>query len=234
MRKIQFLFFSTFLFLPVLDFAQVVRADLPYLSAYREEISYFQELITGGQYAEPSLFIKGDPYHISRQFERGTLRINGITYPDVPLLYDSYQDQLLTFHPIFNQKILIKPEKIDGFVLGNGDHFRFFTGNESYPHHGNGIYQVLEEKKTIALSKPYKTTKALREISRFQEEYLEKVDYFLYQEGGFHPIKKASDAYVVLGLDQKIGKKEVKSKGLSFKKSPPAFLKFIVSYSSTK
>lgn len=234
MRKIQFLFFCTFLFLPVLDFAQVVRADLPYLSAYREEIPYFQELITGGQYAEPSLFIKGDPYHISRQFERGTLRINGITYPDVPLLYDNYQDQLLTFHPIFNQKILIKPEKIDGFVLGNGDLFRFVEGNDGYLHHGNGIYQVLEENKAIALAKHFKSTKSLREMSRFSEVYLEKVDYFLFQDGIFYPIQKASDAYLALGLDQKKVKKEVKSKGLQFKKVPTAFLKFIVTYASTE
>ena len=87
----------------------------------------------------PSSLIKGDPYFLTRQFEVGSLRINGITYPEVPLIYDIYRDQLVTFHPIFNQKILIKPEKIDGFTLSKGQLFRYFSGNESFIHHGNGI-----------------------------------------------------------------------------------------------
>ena len=88
--------------------AQVVGEDLPFLSVYQKELPYFQELITGGQYEAPSPRIKGVPYFISKQFEEGTLRINGITYPQVPLIYDTYRDQLVTFHPIFNQKILIE------------------------------------------------------------------------------------------------------------------------------
>ena len=159
--------------------AQVAGKDLPFLSAYQEEIPYFQELITGGQYAAPSSLIKGDPYFVTRQFEAGTLRINGISYPQVPLIYDIFRDQLVTFHPIFNQKILIKPEKIDGFEWSDGKLFRFFPGNESFLHHGNGIYQVLGQGKAIALAKRYKTTRSLRDISRYNAEYVEKKDYFL-------------------------------------------------------
>lgn len=231
MRKILFFLGLHLLFMSNVIFAQVAGENLPYIPAYKEQIAYFQELITGGQYEEPSPFIKGDPFHYSRQFERGSLRINGITYPDVPLMYDSYRDQLVTFHPIFNQKILIKPEKIDGFTLANRQQFRHFPGNESYLRHGNGIYQVLGEGKAIALAKRYKTTKALRELSRFNEEYLEKVEFFIVKEGVFFPVKNASNAYLALGLDPKILKKVAKSKGLSFKQNPDGFLNFLVSYS---
>ena len=231
MRKILFFLGLHLLFMSNVIFAQVAGENLPYIPAYKEQIAYFQELITGGQYEEPSPFIKGDPFHYSRQFERGSLRINGITYPDVPLMYDSYRDQLVTFHPIFNQKILIKPEKIDGFTLANRQQFRYFPGNESYLRHGNGIYQVLGEGKAIALAKRYKTTKALRELSRFNEEYLEKVEFFICKEGVFYSVKNASNAYLSLGLDPKTLKKVVKSKGLSFKQNPDGFLNFLVSYS---
>jgi hypothetical protein len=231
MRKILFFLGLHLFFMSNVIFAQIAGENLPYISAYKEQIAYFQELITGGQYDEPSPFIKGDPFHFSRQFERGSLRINGITYPDVPLLYDTYRDQLVTFHPIFNQKILIKPEKIDGFTLSNGHKFRHFAGNESYLRHGNGIYQVIVEGKAIALAKRYKTTKALRELSRFNEEYLEKVEFFIRKEGVFFPIKNASSAYLALDLDPKTLKKVIKSKGLSFKQNPEDFLNVLVSYS---
>ncbi len=226
----------TILFLVALVFfkqvasAQVAGRDLPFLSSYQEEIPYFQELITGGQYAAPSSLIKGDPYFVTRQFEAGTLRINGISYPQVPLLYDIYRDQLVTFHPIFNQKILIKPEKIDGFEWGDGKLFRFFPGNESFLHHGNGIYQVLGQGKAIALVKRYKTTRSLREIARYNLEYVEKKDYFLWKDGAFFPIKKSSQAILALQLNVKALKKELKGKGLKFNKDPEAYLNYLVAY----
>jgi len=228
MRCILLLSVFAFLFAQQEVNAQVVGEDLPFLSAYRQELPYFQELITGGQYASPSPRIKGDPYFTSRQFEEGVLRINGITYPKVPLIYDTYHDQLITFHPIFNQKILIKPEKIDGFTLSEGQLFRFFAGNESFLHHGNGIYQILGQGNAIALAKRYKITKESRDQARFDSEYVEKTAYFVWQEGRFSSIKNAAQAIASLGLDAKVLKKELKEKGLQFKKSPEAFLQFLV------
>lgn len=232
MRKILFFLSSAFFFMSNGLSAQVAGENLPYIPEYREQIPYFQELITGGQYAEPSSLIKGDPYYASRQFERGTLKINGITYPEVPLIYDCYRDQLVTFHPIFNQKILIKPEKIDGFSLSNGQMFRHFSGNESYYRHGNGIYQVVGEGKAFALAKRYKTTKALRELSRFDEEYLEKGEFFILKDNVFTSVKRPSDAYMALGLEPKVFKKELKAKGIQFKQNPEGFLSYLVSHPS--
>ena len=228
MRCILLLSVFAFLFVQQEVNAQVVGEDLPFLSAYQQELPYFQELITGGQYAAPSPRIMGDPYFTSRQFEEGVLRINGITYPQVPLIYDTYHDQLITFHPIFNQKILIKPEKIDGFTLSEGQLFRFFAGNESFLHHGNGIYQVLGQGNAIALAKRYKITKESRDQARFDSEYVEKTAYFVWQEGRFFSIKNAAQAIASLGLDAKVLKKELKEKGLQFKKSPEAYLQFLV------
>jgi hypothetical protein len=222
-----------FLFAQQVVNAQVVGEDLPFLSTYQQELPYFQELITGGQYASPSPRIKGDPYFTSRQFEEGVLQINGITYPQVPLIYDTYHDQLITFHPIFNQKILIKPEKIDGFTLSEGQLFRFFAGNESFLHHGNGIYQILGQGNALALAKRYKITKESRDQARFDSEYVVKTAYFVWQEGRFSSIKNAAQAIASLGLDAKVLKKELKDKGLQFKKSPEAFLQFLVTKSKS-
>jgi hypothetical protein len=231
MQKLLLFLFTTGIFVNN-GMAQVAGENLAYLSEYQEALPYFQELITGGQYAEASRLIKGDPFFASRQFEKGTLSINGIVYPEVPLLYDSYRDQVVTFHPIFNQKILIKPDKIDGFVLSNGARFRFFPNNASYLRDENGIYQILGEGTFTALAKRYKTTKATREMSQFDEEYLEKSDYFLWNAGTFYPVSNAKQAMEILGLDPKELKKQVRSRGLNFKQSPEAFLQFLVADSS--
>lgn len=216
------------------SFAQVAGENLAYLSEYKEQLPYFQELITGGQYAEASKLIQGDPYFASRQFEKGTLSINGISYPEVPLLYDSYLDQLVTFHPVFNQKILIKPEKIDGFALSNGARFRFLMGNSSYLRNSNGIYQILGEGDFTALAKRYKTTKQTREMSQFDEVFVEKSDYFLLNEGDFYPVSKGNQAIEILKLNPKETKKQLRSNNLNFRQNPENFLRFLVSQPSEK
>lgn len=213
-------------------YAQVAGDNLAYLSEYKDQLPYFQELITGGQYAEASRLIQGNPYFGSRQFEEGTLTINGIVYPEVPLLYDSFLDQVVTFHPIFNQKILIKPEKIDGFVLSNGSRFRFIPSNDGYLHDQNGIYEILAEGKLTALAKRYKTTKALREMSQYDAVFLEKSDYFLLKDGTFYPVSKGKQAIETLGLDPKAAKKQVRAAGINFKQSPERFLQFLITNTS--
>lgn len=216
------------------SFAQVVGDNLAYLPEYKEQLPYFQELITGGQYAEASRLIQGDPYFASRQFEKGTLSINGISYPEVPLLYDCYRDQLVTFHPVFNQKILVKPEKIDGFALSNGARFRFLRGNSTYLRHHNGIYQIVGEGDFTALAKRYKTTKQTRELSQFDELFVEKSDFFLWKEGDFYQVSKGNQAIELLGLNPKETKKQLRENGLNFKQNPENFLRYLVSKSSEK
>lgn len=231
MQKIIFFLFIASCFVSN-GFAQVAGENLAYLPEYQKQLPYFQELITGGQYAEASRLIQGNPYFGSRQFENGTLSINGIVYPEVPLLYDSYLDQVVTFHPIFNQKILIKPEKIDRFVLSNGSSFRFIPGNSEYLHDQNRIYEILGEGEFTALAKRYKSTKQLREMSQYDAVFTEKSDFFLWKDGEFYPVSKKSQAIEILELNKKETKKQIRTAGLNFKQNPEGFLQFLVTKSS--
>lgn len=204
--------------------AQVVSDSLQYLASYKEEIPYFQELITGGQYEEVAKTIEGHPFYESRQFENGSLQINGITYPQVPLLYDCYRDQVLTFHPIYRQKLLINPEKVDQFELSNGERFRFFEGNRNYAHHLNGLYKVLNTGEVLVLVKEYKSTKDKNDISKYTDVFLDKSDYFLWTAGHFYPIQKARQLGDVPDMNYKVLKKELKKRGLRFKSQPETYL----------
>ena len=229
MRKIIFFFFPLSVFISNVVLSQVAGDNLAFLPQYKDNLPYFQELITGGQYQEPSRLIEGDPYYFSRQFENGSLTINGITYPDVPLLYDVYRDQVVTFHPVFNQKILIKPEKIGGFQLVNNSRFKYFPGNESHPRDGNGIYEVLGEGEYVSLAKRFKTTISQRDLSKYDDRYVEKTEYFLWKSGRFFPVAREPRVLEVVGLEKKDVRKELKARGLNFRRDPEAYLHYIVS-----
>ena len=220
------------MFFVTLTNAQIVGGDLTYLASYKAELPYFQELITGGQYVEARKTIEGNPFYFSRQFGDGSLMINGITYPGVPLMYDIYKDQVITFHPIYNQRILINPDKIDEFYLSNGERFKYFEGNESYSNNSNGLYQVLNEGANLVLVKRFKTTKSNRDISIYTDEFVEKKDFFIQKSGVFTQINKSSQAFEVLGLEKKIAKKYLKERKIRFQDTPEKYLTTLVEFAS--
>lgn len=231
MQRIIFFLFSSMFFVTFTK-AQIVGDEVTYLASYKEELPYFQELITGGQYVEAKKTIEGHPFYFSRQFGNGSLMINGITYPGVPLMYDIYKDEVITFHPIYNQRILINPDKIDEFNLSNGERFKYFEGNESYLNNSNGLYQVLNEGENSVLVKRFKTTKSNRTISIYTDEFVEKKDFFIRKSGLFNQINKSKQAFEVLGLDKKAANKYLKERKIRFQDAPEKYLTTLVDLAS--
>lgn len=231
MQRIIFFLFAPMFFV-ISAKAQIAGGDVTYLASYKEELPYFQELITGGQYVEARKTIEGHPFYFSRQFGDGRLIINGITYPGVPLMYDIYKDQVITFHPIYNQRILTNPDKIDEFSLSNGERFKYLEGNENYSNNLNGLYQVLNEGENLVLVKRFKTTKSNRDISIYTDEFVEKKDFFIWKSGVFTQINKSSQAFEVLGLEKKAANKYLKERKIRFQDTPEKYLITLVELAS--
>lgn len=187
-----------------------------YLSLYKEQLPYFQELITGGQYEEPPRNYEGDPYYLDRTFGDGVLSINKIKYTEVPLIYDESGDVVITFHPIHRQKILINSDKIEEFQLKDGSLFRKFEGNDSYFHHNNGFYKVLEDGEIKVLIKYYKLKDPIKETGKYTHRFVEKIDYFYWNDNEFVLIRKKKQAIKSLGLSKREVKKNFKDKSLYF------------------
>jgi len=187
-----------------------------FLVLYKEQLPYFQELITGGQYEEAPLNYEGHPYYQTRVFEEGYLSINGIKYTGVQLLFDESADMLVTFHPIYKKKILIKPEKVEEFQLNDGSLFRRFQGNESYAQNGNGFYEVLKDGKVKVLLKHFKETEPTKEIGKYTYRFVEDNEYFYWYDDEFVPIRKKKQAIQSLGLFKKDVKSFLKEKDIYF------------------
>ncbi|TXE05723.1 hypothetical protein [Algoriphagus aquimarinus] len=187
-----------------------------YLSLYKEQLPYFQEIITGGQYKEPPLNYEGNPYYLNRKFGMGSLSINKITYTEVPLLYDENADAVITFHPIHRQKILIKPEKIEEVQLEDGSVFRRLEGNDSYGRHKNGFYRVLQDGEIKVLMKYYKYIDPTKEVGKFTHSFVESTDYFYWHAGDFVLVRKKKQAIKSLGLSKREVNKHMRDKSIYF------------------
>lgn len=217
MLKITF-FISALLIFGWSAIAQENIGSDSYVATYHKQLPFFQELISGGLYADSPRNFDGHPFYKSRTFGNGTLRINEVNYEDVPLLYDSQSDWVVTFHPIHNQKILIKSEKVEQFELQDGSRFRNFAGNESYYHHGNGFYQVIADGEIKVLAKHFKDLKPAKELGDFVKEFVDHEDLFYWFDGKFESVGRKSQAISLLGLDKKEAKQALKTNRIDFKR----------------
>lgn len=201
-------------------------------TAYESNIPLNQETISGGYYVDPPQTIQGDPYFFSKNFETGKLTINGITYQNVPLLYNIYTDEIITFHPEHKQRVLIKTEKINGFSYLDDPKSSFIkiAENPDYSHHGNGFYEMITSGKVDLLNKHYKTRKEKREISKYTSEFLEKNDFWLRKGDEMRLVKKKSDVFDFLGLEKRDVRTMAREQNLIFKSNKRAYLMMVVSY----
>jgi len=223
MLKITF-FLSSLLFLGGEASAQVVQEPKSYLALYKDQLPYFQELISGGLYADAPKNFDGYPFFNTRQFESGVLKINQVSYSEVPLLYDIQADWVVTFHPIYNQKILIKSEKVDEFILGDGSVLRNYQGNDSYIHHKNGFYEVALDADIKLLVKHYKVLKPVKELGQYTKEFIEYSDYYFWYSGQFESVGRKSQAIKLLGLTKKEVKRSFRENSLDFKRNMEEYL----------
>jgi hypothetical protein len=199
--------------------AQEVSASDSYLSLYQKQLPFFQELISGGLYADSPRNFDGHPFFETRVFGNGVLRINEVNYKEVPLLYDSQADWVITFHPIHNQKILIKSEKVDEFELQDGSEFRNFKGNETYTHHRNGFYEIISDGEIKVLAKHHKELKPVNELGDYTKVFVAYEDLFYWYNGKFESVSRKSQAINLLGLDKKEAKQALKASRLDFKRN---------------
>ncbi len=208
--------------------AQEIEVPDTFLQLYQNQLPFFQELISGGEYVDFIGAVDGEPFYKSRNFDYGQLRINSIDYEGVPLLYDSYRDYLVTFHPIYKQKILLKAEKVDEFVLFEKDKFKFFPGNESFSRHNNGFYQVLHDGEIKVLVKRYKTLKETKDLRESLDQLIEKEEYFLWFEEQFEKVDKKNSAIKLLGLDRKEVKQQLNWSSYEIRQNPGGYFTSLV------
>ena len=204
------------------------------LAWYQLALPLFQEVVTGGQYSDAPMGYLGSPFYESRQFDFGEIWVNGLHYSKVQLLYDVWQDEVLTFHPIYGQKILIKSEKVEKFAFGYGATFLRFDANPGYGKHHHGFYQVLDDGEPKLLKKHYRTVESVKEPGLITREFRVGQDYFYWFQGEFWKAGNKNEAMSGLRLSKKEVTNHFRGKGLVFKDNPEAYLRELLLLGSDK
>jgi hypothetical protein len=178
--------------------------------------------------------IVGDEFFPSKNWLNGEVFIDDLTFKNVSLRYDIYNDQLITS---MNQDILIQlnKEHIKGFSLTFENKkylFENFGNGNGYPFKGFG--QVLYKGKTYLVMKEIKKIQLLAVENRYDEFY-QLQDLFIFRNGTFYPVSGKKDLLNALSDRQEELQKFIKKEKIRIrKKSPDSFIPVIKFYDDLK
>lgn len=222
-----------FLISPKILIAQEnIKISSEFEQTYHLQIPLIQELAMGGLFSDPPLNIRGHSRYLNSIFETGDVTINGINFKNVPLSYDVYSDELLTFHPIYLKKISLQPGKITSFVLANGDYFIFKPEVKSNLFFKNGFFQVIWDEEIQILAKHIKVIKKESDNINFPLKFVLETRYFLDINGHFQSIKNGNHLLKLIGLNRKELRIQFRENYIDYRSDPVSYFKFVGRYFS--
>jgi hypothetical protein len=154
-------------------------------------------LYTGlGTYDYPA-FVQGHPYFMDSAWKNGSVVYDGLSYRNVPMMYDLVKDELVILHYNNVQKLTLLSEKIKEFNL-QGHHFvrieKDTQNKESLPV---GFYDRLYNDHSVVLAR---RTKIIEEkITTVVERFITAHDhYYVQKDGVFHEVHSYGNLIAIL------------------------------------
>lgn len=207
-----------------LGFIQQSMAQQSPLELYKESIPMTPEIFNGSEYVEyPSVFL-GHAFFQTSSYTYTDIIFNGITYRDVPSLYDLVSQNIVVLNPTHAKKVMIQSNKVSEFTLNTKfGSVRFIKGN-LLGIEGEYKDRFLEEIVPEGLFAYHRKSvqreiKGIERNSRFDSYEI----FLILFEEELVPVTGKNGIIQVLGMDKKNTRKMLKEKGIKYKNNKRAF-----------
>jgi hypothetical protein len=216
-----FIFFSAFEFSYE---APVIGTYLPLIypdSTIHDTIPDRQLLFNGRIVRSSYSKIIGHQFFLTKDWLKGDVNINEITFHNIQLKYDIYNDQLIAF---LNQvtAVQLNKELIKEFTLtieNRKDIFENFNTGKDNPV--NGFGQVLYKGDIYLINKYVKRIQQLAISNRYDEFYQQQALYIL-KGGNFYKVTGKKDLINILSDKKQQVQKYIKENKIRIRKKDPA------------
>ena len=178
--------------------------------------------------------VVGDEFLFSKEWITGDININEITFHDVPLRYDIYNDQLLAY---YNRTTFVQLNKelIREFTLeylNKKNTFKNFSGGKDNPV--NGFGQVLYEGNTYLIIKHEKRIQQLAVDNKFDQFYQLQTLYIL-KTGKYYRVNSKRDLINILSDKKQQVQNYIREKKIRVrKKVPESYIPVLQYYDTLK
>jgi hypothetical protein len=219
----------------------IAQSDSSYIRAISENLSgfYVKSLNTEAPVYTGKIYYKypfkisnnGHSYFLESKFSKGNIFYDGKFYPDVSLLYDILQDQLiLLYHDNYSSIIPLK-EKVARFSFLDREFINVNSENPSLMP--NGYYESLYKSNNVnLLAKRSKAIKKTVESGAIQYSVISADDYFLLKDGSINKVNKKR---AFLKLLKRTGNQQyLKDNNLNFRRDKERWIIALAKYYDTK
>lgn len=174
-------------------------------------------LYNGTEYINADPTIKGDPYFLGKEILNGNLVYDNITYADVPLLYDTWNDLVISQR--YNNGVLMTliSQKIKSFTVGNHTFIRLTNNATSNASLVTGFYELIYDGNTQVI---VKRRKQIYEANTLEKSFVESTHYFIRKDGKYFAVKNKKELLGLFPDNREALKKFLKENDLNYKKEP--------------
>ena len=164
--------------------------------------------------------VEEDQFLFSKEFLPGEVIMRGRTYPDVMILYDIFNDEILTpYKPV--GILQLNREMVDSFsLLFRNKRYRFIKMNDNTNPDLKGYFNVLYTGKTTLFVKYFKKIEKL-EAKGENNKFYQLTHIYLEKDSLIYPVTGKNDLIRIYDEDKKIVSDYIKKNKLRISKSDP-------------
>jgi hypothetical protein len=189
------------------------------VDVYYQSLGEQSPLYNGSQYVEyPFIIQDGHPFFGSQGFVNATIHFDGMTFDEVPTLYDIVRDQvvILDYHKYY--KINLPAEKIEQFELAGHTFVRLL--HDSLNEIKTGFYEQLFRGKATLFARREKKISQQYSNMEINNVVYSHSSYYIKKGNAFYPVTSKKSLLNILKPKQKEVQQYLKKSNIKFKKTP--------------
>ncbi len=217
-----------FLFLSI----SALKAQNPQMSPVSSDAAWYDQLLYSGVEWHPAMqMAAGHEFFLTSEALSGTVTIDGITFKDVRLKYDIFNDGIIVLWKN-GSPIIIDSKKVDEFtIVYNGIPERFVNLRETYPGI-SGFAEILYQGTSSVIARHIKVVSKNPAGANYAE-FREETKYYLVLNGSCFQVRNRSSFLDLMGEYEIPVRKFIRQKNLYLSNSSPAgFINAAVFYDS--
>src|SRR5436190_1998395 len=199
------------------------------IDVYYQSLGEQAPLYNGSQYIEvPFIIQDGHPFFGSPGFVNARIQFDGMTFDEVPTLYDIVRDQvvILDYHKYY--KINLPAEKIQWFELPGHTFIRLV--HDSSNEIKTGFYEQLYNGKIALFAKREKKISQQYSNMEISNVVFSQSIYYARKGNMFYPVNTKKSLLAIVKPKQKEVQQYLKKNKVKFKKAPEKAALMAVEY----
>lgn len=202
--------------------------------SFNKTIGEASRLYSGREYFPYDATIKGNAYYPSTvtTWLNGEVNYDGIVYKDVPLLYDTYKDEVVSL--LYNKfsKYALLSERVHDFTVLSHHFIRIMADSLKNDKAGitTGFYDQLYKGKTEVLARHTKNIQTNTSSFGVESYFLEKQEYYVKKGNTYYSVS-GQGSFLKLFKDKKAELKQyMRDYKIKFNKDPEYAMVKLASY----